>query len=289
MNGKPKDAHFKHYTAYVQQFDSLLPTLTVRETLLYSGRLSLPATVTAAQRDELAGRVLGELGLEPVAHRWVGGGPFPGVSSGQRKRVSMGIALMQQPSLVFLDEPTTGLDASSAYNVMEKISRMADKGRTVVATIHQPSAAMVSLYDKLLLLSAGRVVYLGPAADAATFFESVGHGVPDHVNPSDHYLDLISVDYKPEGVGEVDIPAIVDSFAASDIARRMGERAASGALPDMSRIAQARAASPPLRLRAARCALLAPPPPRPRLAGWACGAGRGAGRQQRLAAVCSAQ
>ena len=80
--------------------------------------------------------------------------------------------------LLFLDEPTTGLDASAAVTVMSRITQVAKDGQTVICTIHQPSPEIFSRFDKLVLLSRGQVLYFGPAQGAISFFASVDLPVP---------------------------------------------------------------------------------------------------------------
>ena len=86
----------------------------------------------------------------------VGNWFLKGISGGQKRRLSIGCELLTSPSLLFLDEPTSGLDAASAYFVMSGIRALAEKGRTVISVIHQPSSEVFELFDKLCLLSSGK-------------------------------------------------------------------------------------------------------------------------------------
>lgn len=70
-----------------------------------------------------------------------------GISGGEKKRVNIGIELIQNPNLLFLDEPTTGLDSTNALNVMRVVQRLKKKGITIISTIHQPSAKILELFD----------------------------------------------------------------------------------------------------------------------------------------------
>ena len=193
LNGKPRDQFFKRYAAYVQQFDALPAMLNVDEVLRYSTNLSLGPEVTDEEKEELISDVLDELGLDVVRKDRIGSAIVPGIAAGQKKRLSMAIELVTRPSVLFLDEPTTGQDAAAAYGIMALISALGKKKRTVLATIHQPSFAMYELFDKILLLSQGRLVYTGPATQAPDFFAKVGYPVPDQVNPTDHYMDVSCV------------------------------------------------------------------------------------------------
>ena len=82
-----------------------------------------------------------------------------GISGGERKRTSIGVELLTNPSLIFLDEPTTGLDSSTALNLMMLIKKLASEGRTIISTIHQPSSDIFNSFDKLILLVEGHSIY----------------------------------------------------------------------------------------------------------------------------------
>ena len=97
-----------------------------------------------------------------------------------------------------MDEPTSGLDAFQALNVMTALKDLAiEKGRTIVASVHQPRSSIYALIDQLVLLSGGRLVYAGAGQGACSaHFAALGEPVPKDFNPADHFLDIISVDYR---------------------------------------------------------------------------------------------
>lgn len=98
-----------------------------------------------------------------VANTFVGNNVIRGVSGGERKRTSIGVELLTNPSLVFLDEPTTGLDSTTALQVIQLLKKLANAGRTIVSTIHQPSSEIFDQFDKLILLVRGHTIYQGEA------------------------------------------------------------------------------------------------------------------------------
>lgn len=98
---------------------------------------------------------IAELGLSVCEHTPIGNVLIRGVSGGQRRRVSIGCELVTAPTVLFLDEPTSGLDAASAYHVMNVVRHLANRNRTILSVIHQPSSEVFELFDKLYLLSAG--------------------------------------------------------------------------------------------------------------------------------------
>lgn len=84
--------------------------------------------------------MIDDLGLGNCADTWIGGEFFKGISGGERKRTSIGVELITNPSVIFLDEPTTGLDSETALNCISVLKKMAHEGRTIISTIHQPSS-----------------------------------------------------------------------------------------------------------------------------------------------------
>ena len=117
-------------------------------------------------------------------------GTVASVSGGERRRVSIGIALVTDPRAVFLDEPTTGLDSDGALSTVRLLKRLAAAGRTVLTTIHQPSADICQRYDDFLLVAGGRVLYCGPWSDAEAYFDALGRPRPAHRNLAEHIMCL---------------------------------------------------------------------------------------------------
>lgn len=181
-------------SAYVTQTDILVPTLTARETLQYSADLRLPPSSTATDRTRVVDEVIRELGLKEAADTRVGSANHRGLSGGEKRRVSIGVQMLANPSVLFLDEPTTGLDASSAFQLVQTLKNLAAKGRTVVLTIHQPRSEIWALFDNVILLSKGSAVYSGPMSDCVPWFEDQGFPMPAFVNPADYLVDLAAVD-----------------------------------------------------------------------------------------------
>ncbi|KAI5458646.1 P-loop containing nucleoside triphosphate hydrolase protein [Mariannaea sp. PMI_226] len=180
--------------AYVMQQDVLLPTLTVRETLQYAADLRLPSSTTREQRLRVVDEVIRELGLKECADTRIGNSEHHGCSGGEKRRTSIGVQMLANPSLLFLDEPTTGLDATSAYQLVKTLKRLAQKGRTVITTIHQPRSEIWQLFDNLIVLTKGIPVYSGPAKDCIPWFDNMGYKLPPFVNPAEFIIDVASVD-----------------------------------------------------------------------------------------------
>eukprot|EP00180_Rhodochaete_pulchella_P003226 Plantae.Rhodophyta-Rhodochaete_pulchella.ctg535.p1 GENE.Plantae.Rhodophyta-Rhodochaete_pulchella.ctg535~~Plantae.Rhodophyta-Rhodochaete_pulchella.ctg535.p1 ORF type:complete len:687 (+),score=138.17 Plantae.Rhodophyta-Rhodochaete_pulchella.ctg535:112-2172(+) len=195
INGLKRDPRmFKKISAYVEQDDKMFGELKVEEQLAFSAYLRLPKSMAAEKKRERVENTIQELGLSKVRESYIGNEFVRGVSGGERKRVNVGTELVADPSLLFLDEPTTGLDSFNALNVMYTLRKLASAGRTIVTTIHQPRSNIFNLFDKLLLLSEGRVMYYGPASNAVDYFSGFRFVCPSQFNPADYFIDLLSID-----------------------------------------------------------------------------------------------
>jgi ABC-type multidrug transport system ATPase subunit len=181
-------------SAYVIQQDILLPTLTVRETLMYAAQLRLPSSVDAKERKQLVEEVILELSLKEAADTRIGNHAHKGCSGGEKRRTSIGVQLLSNPSLIWLDEPTTGLDSTSAFQVVRTLQNLARNGRTIIVTIHQPRSEIWDLFDNVILLSRGSPAYAGSAKDCLPYFAELGHEMPPFTNPAEYLIDVVSVD-----------------------------------------------------------------------------------------------
>ncbi|KAI3363372.1 hypothetical protein L3Q82_011993, partial [Scortum barcoo] len=204
INGKPNTPQLvKKSIAHVRQDDRLLPHLTVRETLVFVAKLRLPTHFTQAQREQRVDDVIAELRLRQCAHTRVGNDYVRGVSGGERRRVSIAVQLLWNPGILILDEPTSGLDSFTAHNLVITLSRLARGNRLVLLSVHQPRSDIFQLFDLVVLLSSGAAVYCGAARDMVNYFTALGYPCPRYCNPSDFYVDLISIDRRsPEREAE---------------------------------------------------------------------------------------
>ncbi|KAJ3022015.1 UNVERIFIED_CONTAM: hypothetical protein HDU68_009354 [Siphonaria sp. JEL0065] len=181
----------KHTVAYVDQDDLLLPSLTVRETLLFSARLRLAEGMTDKEKAEQVDQVIETLGLSHVANTRVGGFGMRGISGGERRRVSIGVELVTSPGILFLDEPTSGLDSYNAHAVIEALHNLAHvHHKTVVFTVHQPRSDVFAMFDQVIVLAAGAILYAGRGVDTAAQLRQQGAPCPEGYNLADHLLDL---------------------------------------------------------------------------------------------------
>lgn len=163
--------------------------------------------------------------LKPLAHTQrcqnvlVGTPAKRGISGGQLKRTNIGLALVSSPLVLFLDEPTTGLDSYTAQEVMDTVSLLAKSGITVCATIHSPTPHVFRLFDRLLVVLRGRTAYFGDnGADVISFFQraaTLDGALPARSSLSDvEYMTDIVVQADRTGQAR----AITDHYAASGLA-----------------------------------------------------------------------
>jgi len=234
VNGREvSDVDFRKVIGFVDQEDTLMSTLTVYETILYSALLRLPRDMSIEAKQFRTLETMSELGILGIKDSRIGDSGHRSISGGEKRRVSIACELVTSPSILFLDEPTSGLDAYNAYNVVESLVSLArNYNRTVVFTIHQPRSNIVSLFDQLVLLAQGRLVYAGEFARCQPYFDSIGYHCPPGFNIADYLIDVTASDEKePKG----------SRTSSTGITSPTGDVTASTSLRDEER------ALPPLR------------------------------------------
>lgn len=127
--------------------------MTPRESFEFAAKLR--TSLSPEQVPRKAQEILARLGLLQCADTIIGGIMRKGISGGEKKRTSIGYELITDPVLILLDEPTSGLDSQTALQIVRVLKKEALLGKTVIATIHQPSAQIFMMFDRLLLLSDG--------------------------------------------------------------------------------------------------------------------------------------
>ncbi|KAH0585593.1 hypothetical protein H2248_008822 [Termitomyces sp. 'cryptogamus'] len=198
LNNRLIDAHVMHRISnFVEQEDALLGALTVRESITYALRLHLPL-LSRKEVTERVRRVIAAVGLQSCAEQRIGTPISRGVSGGQKRRVTAACAMVTYPRILFLDEVTSGLDSTSAREVMSAIRTLAiAEGIIIVATIHQPSLETLAQFSNLLLLSEGKTCYSGPVEDLENFFERWGRPVGRFHAPAEHAMNFLNNDFAP--------------------------------------------------------------------------------------------
>ncbi|KAJ6433604.1 hypothetical protein OIU84_017323 [Salix udensis] len=202
-------------TGFVTQDDILYPHLTVRETLVFCSLLRLPESLSKQEKTLVAESVISELGLTKCENTIIGNSFIRGISGGERKRVSIAHEMLINPSLLILDEPTSGLDATAAYRLILTLGSLAQKGKTIVTSIHQPSSRVYQMFDSVLVLSEGRGLYFGKGSEAMSYFQSTGYSPSFPMNPADFLLDLANGVCQTDGASEREKPNMKQSLIAS--------------------------------------------------------------------------
>lgn len=207
-------------SSYVESDDALIGSLTAKETLYFAAQLSLSGSVVANERIRRINELLQAFGLTNQANTLIGTLLKKGISTGQRRRLSIAAQLISAPKILFLDEPTSGLDSVASFKVMSYMRQVAQANNLIViASIHQPSTATFELFDRLLLLSAGKVCFSGLVSQTKPYFDSIGFPMPSQINPAEFVLDLTNVDFDSNVEGcQERITQIQNSWALSPVA-----------------------------------------------------------------------
>ncbi|XP_073949644.1 ATP-binding cassette sub-family G member 1 [Choristoneura fumiferana] len=174
---------------YIRQHDDLRAYLTIYEAMALAAALSWP-TFHQQERKEKVYEILALLGLSGAAQTLC-----RDLSGGQRRRLAVALELLSDPSLLFLDEPTTGLDSSSSASLIALLNSLARGGRTLIATIHQPSALLFEKIDSVYCLAEGRMLYRGPRTALLPAMASAGLHCPPYHNPADFLMEVASGEY----------------------------------------------------------------------------------------------
>ncbi|KAG2455604.1 ABCG4 protein, partial [Polypterus senegalus] len=178
VNGQPqKRRTFKKLSCYISQFHSLFPNLTVLESMMFTANMTVKET-TAVKRD-MVDEILIALHLKECTdiktHK---------LSGGQMKLLSIALELLRNPSVMFLDEPTSGLDDVYCSQVVPLLKSLAQSGRTIVCTIHQPSYDILNFFDKLYILCRGQCIYDGTVSYLTTFLANFGQQCRTNCSPA---------------------------------------------------------------------------------------------------------
>ncbi|XP_017785850.1 PREDICTED: ATP-binding cassette sub-family G member 1-like isoform X2 [Nicrophorus vespilloides] len=182
------DEDLKQYrkkSVYIMQDNYLQDLLTLRENMEIAADLKLGDRFGCYAKKAIIDKVISVMGLKDAIDTKTGI-----LSGGEKKRLSVGLELINEPSILFLDEPTTGLDSSACTQFMEHLKELTVEGKTIICTIHQPSATVFNLFDEIYILQDGSCFYRGKPEDLLPCLENNGWTCPLFHNPADFAIEL---------------------------------------------------------------------------------------------------
>ncbi|XP_017798137.1 PREDICTED: ATP-binding cassette sub-family G member 1-like [Habropoda laboriosa] len=197
INGKPRK-DFKKMTCYIMQADLLQPWLTVFEAMHFEGLEYSNCIVSHFTHSSRIEEILNVLRLNRAKNTTT-----ERLSGGEKKRLSIALELVNNPPVIFLDEPTTGLDEISASQCVELLKQLAQLGRTVICSLHTPSASIFGKFDHIYVLSSGQCVYRSTVNNLIDFVRQVGIDCPKHYNPADFVIEVSAGEYGSEWISRM--------------------------------------------------------------------------------------
>lgn len=169
---------------YIMQDDLNFLNLSVYEAMEYSLKFKI-GHVTAEKHNEIIVSTLKLLAITHTVNNLIGT-----LSSGERRRLSIGLDLVDNPKIIFLDEPTSGLDSFSSLQCIKLLKMLAMQGRTISCTIHQPSAIVLKMFDHIYALNNGRCIYQGSYENLLPFLNEINLVCPSTYNPVDFIMEF---------------------------------------------------------------------------------------------------
>ncbi|KAL9923077.1 ATP-binding cassette subfamily G member 4 isoform 1-T2 [Glossina fuscipes fuscipes] len=194
VNGRPRDMKaFKSNVAFITQDTSLQPYLTVKEAMHFAANLKIGTYLKNCSKRERINKILEAIGMYENRNTRTGQ-----LSGGQKKRLAIAMELVNNPPVLILDEPTSGLDSSTSKQCISLLKKLASEGRTVICTIHQPSALTFKLFDHLYAIADGNCIYSGGIDNLLVFLNELNIPCPEFFNPADYLMEIATDDYGPQ-------------------------------------------------------------------------------------------
>ncbi|KAJ9584324.1 hypothetical protein L9F63_021324, partial [Diploptera punctata] len=222
VNGLERDVRrFRRHSSYIMQDDKLQPLLTVQEAMAIAANLKLNSQFSSKLKQERVDQILSAMGLNEVKKTLTGS-----LSGGQRKRLAIALELVNNPPVMFFDEPTSGLDSCTSRQCVTVLKLLAREGRTVVCTIHQPSATLFEMFDHLYVITDGLCIYQGSTKGMVPYLSEVGLDCPPYHNPADFWLcfSVLEISTGDYGGHNEALMAAIQNGKCNDWRRRQSER-----------------------------------------------------------------
>jgi len=193
FNGKEiNPINHNRMVSYVNQLDIHLAPLTLKQTLMFSAECQMPEDTTYEEKERRVDCVMRMLGVKHREDVIVGDQVLRGISGGEKRRTSIGIEAVKAPTLICMDEATTGLDSQAASDIFHRVQTLARVGGIpVLASLLQPSYELASLFDNLMILAEGEIVYFGPFQEALAYFDNLGFAPREDENPADFLQNVV--------------------------------------------------------------------------------------------------
>ncbi|XP_050483409.1 protein scarlet-like isoform X4 [Bombus huntii] len=219
LNGKPIDTdQMIRISGFVPQMDLAIESLTILEHMEFMACMKMDRRLRANVRRQRIMMLLGELGLGKCITT-----KLSALSGGERKRVTLAVQLLTEPSILFCDEPTTGLDSYGAMTVVKTLRDVAASGRIVICTLHQPASGLLDIFHEVLLLSSGRVAFQGSSIDAMKFFDSLDLRCPPTFNSAEFFVSQLSIVRGREAESYRKVNWICDQYEKSKHSQKMSK------------------------------------------------------------------
>ncbi|MBI5218160.1 MAG: ATP-binding cassette domain-containing protein [Bacteroidia bacterium] len=209
----------KGVIGFVPQDDLLIEELTVYQNLYYNAKLCFD-NFNEEEIDKSVSKVLQDLDLYEIRNLKVGGPLNKFISGGQRKRLNIALELIREPSVMFVDEPTSGLSSMDSEIVMDLLKEQSLKGKMVLINIHQPSSDIYKMFDKILIMDkGGHPIYFGNPIDAVTYFKKM----TNHVNAEEGEC-ITCGNVNPEQVLQIVEAKVVDEYGKLTRSRKVSSK-----------------------------------------------------------------
>jgi len=212
INNMERTLNHKYIMQYVASNDTLMPFMTVYENLKYSCRF---AGIPDKNMEKKIDTILADVGLTKCKYTIVGNDLVKGISHGQKRRLTLAVALTFNTPIILADEPTSGLDSASAIEIVSILKGLTRNGHTIACTIHQPATQIYNLFDRLYLISGGRTAYFENTKHLLPYFEKCGYSCPEFSNPSDFVLERVNQDF----VDPKEVDRLIETYSKSEMAR----------------------------------------------------------------------